>query len=98
MSELEGLDGTVNVYVNGKEVEVFMGARVRDALMTYDQEAFSEHLQGEIRIEDQDGTPTESTNVWQTVHNTLLMKIMLFKSFNSQNCCCGFFYIHELCQ
>ena len=32
-----------------------MGARVRDALMTYDQEAFSEHLQGEIRIEDQDG-------------------------------------------
>lgn len=27
MSELEGLDGTVNVYVNGKEVEVFMGAR-----------------------------------------------------------------------
>ena len=55
MSELEGLDGTVNVYVNGKEVEVFMGARVRDALMTYDQEAFSEHLQGEIRIEDQDG-------------------------------------------
>lgn len=29
MSELEGLDGTVNVYVNGKEVEVFMGARVR---------------------------------------------------------------------
>ncbi len=55
MSELEGLDGTVNVYINGKEVEVFQGARVRDALMTYDKEAFRDHMIDEVKLEDQEG-------------------------------------------
>jgi hypothetical protein len=43
------------VYVNGREINLYRGMKVKHALTAYDQSLYKAALAGEIRIEDENG-------------------------------------------
>jgi hypothetical protein len=45
----------INVYVNGRKINLYRGMKVKHALTAYDQSLYKAALAGEIRIEDVNG-------------------------------------------
>lgn len=46
---------TINVYVNGRRVDIYRGMKVKHALIAYDQSLYRAALAGEVRVEDANG-------------------------------------------
>lgn len=49
----------MKVFINKKELEIFMGARVQDALLAYSQRSFNLVKQGKMAIFDRFGNLTD---------------------------------------
>ena len=47
------------VFINDKELEIFMGARVQDAILAYSQKSFNLVQQGKMAIFDRFGNLTD---------------------------------------
>lgn len=45
----------IEVYVNGRKIEIYRGMKVKHALIAYDQKLYKAALAGEVRIEDENG-------------------------------------------
>ena len=46
---------TIRVYVNGREVDIFRGMKVKHALMACDPGLYKAALAGKVRVEDENG-------------------------------------------
>jgi hypothetical protein len=45
----------ITVYVNGREIDIYRGMRVKHALIAYDGNLYKAALAGEVRVEDENG-------------------------------------------
>ena len=45
----------IDVYVNGRKIDLYRGMKVKHALIAYDQSLYKAALAGEVRVEDENG-------------------------------------------
>ena len=45
----------IDVFVNGRKIDLYRGMRVKHALIAYDQSLYKAVLAGEVRVEDENG-------------------------------------------
>ena len=50
-----GVNENIDVYVNGRKVNLYRAMKVKHALIAYDQSLYKAALAGEVRIEDENG-------------------------------------------
>ncbi|MEI6747562.1 MAG: hypothetical protein ACOYMF_10000 [Bacteroidales bacterium] len=50
----------MNVYINQKEIQIFDGATVRDAVLAYDKKAHEFLLKGKLAVHDRFGNLLEN--------------------------------------
>ena len=49
------MNESICVYVNDREISVYRGMKVKHALIAYDEGVYKAALEGEVRVEDQNG-------------------------------------------